>query len=78
MTKAQKKRTYKINYEIMNVLCSELEISVTEFHSKSFRLKKNKVTVDYFPATGRLFTHSNRYWETIDNIENYLLWLGKQ
>lgn len=57
---------------ILKDACARLGVSIKEFHAKSFRLTKNKKTIDVYPKSMRVFFHDCQEWETATDIIRFL------
>lgn len=63
MTPNRKKRNFESNHPAMNEACIACNVSIETFNVNSFRLTKFEFeTVDYFPASGKYFLHSQKKW----------------
>lgn len=68
-----KKQRYIQNKKIMDECCADLNITATEYYSKSFRLKKDgHITIDFFPMSSKCFFHDVKEWGIVDNIADFL------
>jgi len=72
-TMSSKRQKTQKRIEARKKICGTLSVSINEFNTNSFRLKKQDyTTIDYYPKSNRVFFHDVKEWGEIVYVWDFI------